>query len=1473
MKFFVILIFLLSNITNQQLLAQTNFWKKTDEKNLRNVSGNRQIIPDKYQVYTFDFEAFRKLIVSDNKRNSTDFIIEIPLPEEPTTFEMTETPVFDDELSKKYPGFTSFTGKGVEIPGATIKMSVSPFGINAMIMHDQWSTVFIDPYTQHNTTEYIVYYKNDFRKKTGNFTCGISQDHLGSEIKESINAQEMTSSGRAGDCVLRSYRLALACTGEYANFHGGTKEKVLAAFNNSMTRVNGVYEKEAAITMKLIGNTDQLIFLNGQTDPYTNSEGSIMLGENQTTINNIIGISNYDIGHVFSTAGGGIAQLRSPCTSSKARGVTGQVNPVGDPFDIDYVAHEMGHQFGANHTQNNSCQRNSSTAVEPGSASTIMGYAGICTPNVQNNSHANFHAISLGEIANFVVTGAGNTCPTKIEINNQKPTISVQKNSHTIPISTSFVLTALGEDADQDELTYCWEQMNSQTATMPPVNTSTVGPSFRALPPNTSPSRYFPDLQRRYTQWEVLPSVNRTMNFRCTVRDNNVLGGCTDEANVEVMTSNQAGPFVVTFPNASAVNWRVGSSQTVTWNVANTEKAPINCSSVNIYLSIDGGRSYPHLVAEKVSNTGSHNITTPALPTNMARIMVISDGNIFYDVSNANFRITTTFSIVPDITYIELCNQTRIDINFNLTIVDNATQNVTLSLENPPNGLQFTFSPQVVSLPGSATLSITNPQSLPNETTILSIVAAAGIEKVSTDIILFKALNTPVFVVNNYPSNFSTNISPDNITFEWSDIFGINQYDLEIASNPSFTENVLVHNVNENFFTTILQPGSIYYWRVKAVSLCRENDFGETFSFKTAGGNSQNAILLRNEVLLISSVETGVINNQKIDFASVDNDASNIIVTKLPTHGLLISNNIVLRVGDLISKTAINNNLFTYRHNGDIADDDSFTFDIIDELKRWLPGQVFDIKIRQTRIGVALFLDKGLLCFGDNRGSIRADGYGGTPPYEYSLDNVFYQSNAIFENLNSGPYRVYTKDAQNNIEISNSIIISSPPEIILDAVVDIYDIILNVSGGTGNLLYSLDDVTYSFVDVISDPGNGNYTIYIKDDNGCKVSSNVLIDITPISVTANIEKDVVCPGDFAAISAAVSGGVDPYQFSLNGLDFQTSPLFNVMGGDYIIYIRDAGNKIITTDTIKTTNPKDFAASLNQDGFEFVFRMSGGTPPYLFGRSINNLSPDSIFTFSGNGTFRIFVQDSKQCSYDFTLNINIFSSVSRTIRNASCYGLSNGFLRINPSNGSAPYLYKLNEGDFSSQREWNNLSAGEYTFSVIDSKSDTVSGNIVILQPDSVLFVLAVENSNLTITTTGGTPPYRHSLDGGDVFFGTNFFTELPLGTYNIVVKDDNNCLSASEVVTLSSVRDSNIYKKINIVPNPSNGFYKITSDLLIDPSVQLSVVDMLGRQVNIDYQIVGNNQEGNIHLIDAAPGLYLLMIYTNDTKVSELIIKL
>mgnify|MGYP000107772548 CR=1 FL=1 len=629
--------------------GQTLVWADVHETGINVSQDDRLIIPSEYRTLRLNFAQLKSLlatapeeaeVVAGNPGTEVAF----PMPDGGMArFLVWSAPVMQKDLANQYPDIQSFAGKGIDLPTAYIRFDVSPAGFHGMMLRTGKGSVYIDPYARGNTEYYIAYFKKDFTKRDGNRMICLVDESMGSPLPD-----EMPVDARTGDCGnLRTYRLALACTGEYANYHGSfgiNKAPALAAMNTSMTRVNGVYEIDCGIRMIIIGNNTDIIYTDPDNDPYTNGNGNTMLGQNQTTCDGVIGTGNYDIGHVFSTGGGGIASLNSPCSAlNKAKGVTGSPSPVGDPFDIDYVAHEMGHQYGADHTQYNNCNRVNASAMEPGSASTIMGYAGICPPDVQNNSDAYFHARSLQQIGVFVTTGNGNSCDVPVASGNQSPVVN-NVIDKSIPISTPFILTAIASDPNNDPLSFCWEQINAfsnPAQSMPPVSTNTSGPMFRTFDPVGSPARYFPNFPDVLSNvdpiWEELPSISRSMAFRITVRDNHANGGCTTQDDVTLTASASAGPFLVTSPNSNLV-YPSGSVQTVTWNVANTTASPVSCANVDILITTDDGVSFDLLLAN-TPNDGSQSVTMPNIASTQCRIMVMCSNNYFYDISNTTFEL------------------------------------------------------------------------------------------------------------------------------------------------------------------------------------------------------------------------------------------------------------------------------------------------------------------------------------------------------------------------------------------------------------------------------------------------------------------------------------------------------------------------------------------------------------------------------------------------------------------------------------------------------------------------------------------------------------------------------------------------------------------------------------------------------------------------------------------------------------------
>ena len=625
----------------------------------------RQSFPKEFKLYSLNIEPLRQQlfsIVGDNKARQPSTVISLPNADGSLEyFEVFEASNFEPELQARFPEIRAYSGQGITDKYATLKLSISPQGIQTMIFRTGIDNEFIEPYSEdHNV--YAVFRTNREKGKLP-WACATEDKEFFSLWNTELNLP-FADAPSSNTGQLKTMRLAQSCNGEYANFFGATSAAqvnlVLAAYNNTLTRANGVYEKDLAVHLNLIPQTTAVIYYDPATDPYTTL--SQWNGQLQATLTANIGEANYDIGHMFGASGGGgnAGCIGCVCVDgTKGRGITSPADaiPQGDNFDIDYVVHEVGHQMGANHTFS---QTNEGTGVnkEVGSGITIMGYAGITAQDVAPHSIDTFHQASIQQIQ---VNLAPKPCPvTTVMTANSTPVVAPVSN-YTIPITTPFALTGSATDAENDPLTYQWEQNDNSTTTgaaSVASPTKLTGPNWLTFRPTTSGTRSFPRLSTILgglavtppllggdagANIEALSSVARTLNFRLTVRDNRPYVdrstiGQTQFTDTVVTVISTAGPFKITTGN-TATTVAGGAARTITWDVANTTAAPISVANVKISLSTDGGQTFPTVLAASTANDGSESVLIPNTPSTQARLKVEAIGNVFFDINDANLTI------------------------------------------------------------------------------------------------------------------------------------------------------------------------------------------------------------------------------------------------------------------------------------------------------------------------------------------------------------------------------------------------------------------------------------------------------------------------------------------------------------------------------------------------------------------------------------------------------------------------------------------------------------------------------------------------------------------------------------------------------------------------------------------------------------------------------------------------------------------
>ena len=958
---FVTLLFLL---VSGSLSANNFYWEAVDEANIE-VDGERQIVPNRYFPFHLDLdEMLKQLQYAPNEFDDLAFskrsVIQLPMPDGSSVhFQMAHSPVMSDKLRSKYPAIDSWSGLSPDHPGMILRIDIGNLGFRG-ILSTPAGTIYYDAYSSNDLEHYICYYRSDY--------SGNGDPAMICHVEDEGHGQEADSNGiKAADNgdELRIFRMAMAATGEYSAFHGGTVDEALSAIVTTVNRINMVYMRDLSIKFELIDDNDEIIFLNGNTDPYSNNDGGAMLNQNAQTLGSIIGNSNYDIGHVVSTASGGIAFPGGVCTNNKARGTTGLFSPVGDPFDIDYVAHEVGHQMGGSHTFNGSTGSCSGgnlsplNAYEPGSGSTIMAYAGLCSgQNIQGNSDDYFHVESINQIINRT-NGNGGNCAQKVPTGNSNPSIFLDEGGWVIPAETPFVLTGNSVDSDISALTYCWEQYDLGDSGNP-ANPSGNDPLFRSFSPTSRNFRSVPDFTKlingTFPAGEYNPDYDRDIRFQLTVRDNHPVSGGVDFEDLSFSVSTTPNPFTVAFPQEGET-WAANEFRSIAWVIAGTDMPPVNCENVDIFLVYNDGEDFVTIL-ENTPNNGSAFFNVPTVSCDDCRIMVKGSDNIFFNLNPGPFTITGPFNLGGVSEEKTICVSEN-DATFQISFQDNydITGNVNLSVEGLPEGLTYELSSTTINeFPTAISLSVEAASYVESGIYPFQFIATNGsFGQLITDMSVEVINNAVDPIALNQPTNGADDLSGTQI-FEWSEFSGASSYDWELALSPEF--DVLTIAAADQLANTSYQytggfiDNTIYYWRVRGDNGCGEGNYSPIWAFRSELNQDvlSTPIRVNANNYVVGQNEEKTINGSHLLVTDPVTSLNNLVftLTNLPIYGQLKLDGTTLLAGGTFTQQEINNGKLSYDHNGTAWPEDQFGFQVENAGNGWLPNETFEIEVDLT---------------------------------------------------------------------------------------------------------------------------------------------------------------------------------------------------------------------------------------------------------------------------------------------------------------------------------------------------------------------------------------------------------------------------------------------------------------------------------------------------------------------------------------------
>lgn len=910
------------------LVAQSTQWNYQGKA----VSGSpdwssNTLEPLEYGKWKISYQELKTSLWSDCVDKGKKTVIMLPGPDGYTApFKVEYAPVAHPILQEKFPEIRTFMAHSMLDHELKAHLTLSPSGLKAIIDGGK-EIYYITPSSEHNANEHGVFLHRQY-PTTQDGQPILTCEAEGLDVKMNEFARSHGRSNKNFSCEdlpQLKYRLAMACTGEFARRYGGTVTGAMTEIMDIVNKVNFAFVRDAGIFMELVPNNENVIYLNSGTDPYTNGNTGAMLSENPGVLDQFIGTNNYDIGHVVGTNAGGLASLSSVCNpGSKAQGVSCQFGNYSSTLFFIIVAHEMGHQFSATHTFN-FCDGNESpgTAYEPGSGNTIMGYSGAgCANQNQRTNDPFFHVASIQQIQTFSRDRGGLNCAELVPTDNDCPIIELPyENGFYIPKKTPFELTGFATDPNGDQMTYTWEQYNLGPPI--PVGAAPFGgaPGFKFNPPDTNNTRVFPNINLIRRQdfndlLEYLPDSCQDLDFRFTARDNHDTAGAAVWEQVSFQVACDAGPFRVLQPgNTPDDELYGGFKNVIRWNPAESQASPVDCKFVDIMLSIDDGFTYPDTIAKSISNDGSALVFIPEeyMGERNVRLKIKCSDNVFFHISPDDLLVTEPnapgYQADVEPTFQDIClpDNASFQINTESYLDYDSTLFIDYRLSFT-EGVSFNLRSDTIVPGDDLSFDVSFSDFPPEDTLVVDFQFYRGSDTIKfTSIVRVTSNNfDDLTLLGPNDGEAAVDLLPD---FNWTKANNADEYLVQISTTASFDPGLVIYEEltrDTSLEAPItLEPSSVYFWRVVPLNRCgfEENVpiyafASKTFDCETYEYNGTEVRLPGNRpattVIDLPILQDGIIDDINVDGVRLNHESmgqlSGILRSPAETEVLLWAN-------------------------------------------------------------------------------------------------------------------------------------------------------------------------------------------------------------------------------------------------------------------------------------------------------------------------------------------------------------------------------------------------------------------------------------------------------------------------------------------------------------------------------------------------------------------------------------------------------